>query len=189
MNLHHIENTIVATMPLVDLPVNERLHEKANSRHLREQATITCLLEALGLPAPVCHHPDGSPYINGFQGYISISHSLETAVVAVNIDHPIGIDTETWRPQLERVSHKFLSQREYLIYNTPTLLLKAWCMKEAAYKAAGQQGLPLVDGIILPESHENTILVPSANLELKVHQVDDNCPGTTILCVSTMPVL
>ncbi len=72
------------------------------------------------------------------------------AALAVNDFSPIGIDLELWRDQIHRVREHFLSAREIERYDTPFLLLSAWTMKEALYKAASVQGLTLSRDIRLP---------------------------------------
>ncbi len=181
MKTWEIDNCKVVMMPLIDTTPISAPH--INQRQ-REQKTLKLILRKLGLPEHVGHKPDGSPYIDGYSGYISISHSQENAVIAITPDHRPGIDTETWRAQLERVKHKFLSPSELTIYKTPQLLLKAWCMKEAAYKAAGIRGLHLIEGISLPISPDgDEIVITPTNQRLKIYTLESTDRMATILCL------
>lgn len=170
-----IDGCTVAIMPLVD----------ASTQRQREKLTVARLLHALNLPTTVDHHADGSPYINGYQGQVSISHSHRSATVALCPDgRRPGIDTETWRPQLERVRHKFLSPTELVIYDTPAMLLMAWCMKEAAYKAAGIPGLHITDDIILPTTPSgDTIIIAPTGMQLKVYAIESADTHATVFCL------
>ncbi|MDE6085196.1 MAG: 4'-phosphopantetheinyl transferase superfamily protein [Muribaculaceae bacterium] len=173
-------DTLAVIKPLLSYPA---VSDTA-TRHEREHATVQAILKEQGLPTEVYHQPDGSPYLNGYQGFISISHSQESVAIAINKKKRIGIDTETWRPQLERVKHKYLSKRELEIYTGHQGLLIAWCMKEAAYKAAGIKGLELINGISLPDTltGEEIIITPGA-LKLKTTLVELTTTSATVLCV------
>lgn len=180
MTTYTIGDTTIVTSPLITTHPGDN---DAGARQ-RERITVSNILAHMGLPTQVMHHPDGSPYLDGYQGHISITHSQEIAAVAINPCIRVGIDTETWRPQLLRVVHKFLSPVEQAVYNTPTLLLRAWCMKEAAYKAAGIRGLYLVEGIILPDNPDyNEITIVPTNLKLKVYTIEATDTTATILCI------
>ena len=173
-------DTTVAITPLLTLDVEN----ESSGRHIRERATVQYILNELGLPEQVDHLPDGTPFLPGYDGYISISHSLESVAIALNVSHRIGIDTETWRPQLERVKHKFLSVQEQKIYQGNTGLLLAWCMKEAAYKAAGVRGLDFAEGIQLPATIACDIIrIPSIGLILKAIKIEQSQNSATILCI------
>lgn len=173
-------DTTVVITPLLTLDSEN----ESRKRHLRERATVHAILNELGLPEKVDHLPDGSPFLPGYDGYISISHSQESVAIALNTSRRIGIDTETWRPQLERVKHKFLSVREQEIYHGNPGLLLAWCMKEAAYKAAGVRGLDFAESIQLPETLDGDILhIPSIGLILKAIKIELTERSATVLCI------
>lgn len=125
------------------------------SRRAAEQMTIANLVsEVFGTDKKYAHREDGAPYIEGCDDlYISVSHSREVAVLAV-APYPIGIDIEEPRQQLIRIAKKFLSEQEYSSLSqengqpTTTELLRAWTIKEAAFKAL--PGETLVTTIPLP---------------------------------------
>lgn len=155
-----VGDTLVALEPIVqsvddvaDLLTDADLAELstiANSRRQLERATVLSIVRRVfGIKVSIDHDPDGSPVIKGREGFISISHSRQHAVVAFNPSCRIGVDTETWRDQLTRVTDKFLSAAEREVYADNDLLLRAWTIKEAVYKAAGIAGLSLSDGIVL----------------------------------------
>ncbi|MDE7472254.1 MAG: 4'-phosphopantetheinyl transferase superfamily protein [Muribaculaceae bacterium] len=124
-------------------------------RSTRERAAVRRIVDRLLSPDTVIgHHPDGAPYIDGRPDlYISISHSATHAAVALSLHPATGIDTETWRDQLDRIRKRYLSAAELDRFTTPSQLLTAWCIKEAAYKAARTAGLDLRADIVIDPDH------------------------------------
>lgn len=122
-----------------------------SSRRERETEAVTELLKTLlGEEVSLEHTPAGAPILVGAGSlHVSISHSENRAVVALNPSMPVGIDTETMRPQLERVAEKFLNSDEWSKIVGIKQLLIAWCVKEACYKAVGIDGLDFRNDIII----------------------------------------
>lgn len=116
----------------------ELIEQGADSRRLREQAAVARLIDKhIGKNLRLGHRPDGSPFIEGVDINISISHSRHYAALAWSPEARVGIDIEELRPgQLARVSGKFLSRVEAeTIGDDPLGLLRVWTLKEAAFKA------------------------------------------------------
>ena len=107
-----------------------------NRRRLERLAVDRLMIRVFGHQVQVKHTLLGAPFILGYHGHISISHSRRYAALAVSDDDVIGIDIEEPRPdQLEKVASRFLSQEEYDYYSRlPHGILKAWTLKEASYK-------------------------------------------------------
>lgn len=103
--------------------------------------------ECFGDGAVLSHHPSGRPYVEGFDGTVSVSHGACHAVLAVSADHVVGVDVEAPRRQLVAVARRFLGSDERRRLEstelTPESLLPYWTAKEAVYKAACTEGLPL----------------------------------------------
>lgn len=123
-----VDTTCISFMPVPDEPTVPR-------RRRERQAVAQLLQRMLGHEADLTHAPDGAPLLPGY--YISISHSRDLAVVALDAVRPVGIDAEEWRPQLQRIKERFLSPQELALFATPGQLLTAWTIKEAVYKLAG----------------------------------------------------
>lgn len=105
--------------------------------------------------AEISHLLSGAPVICGANtvATLSVSHSRTTLLLAVNRSgHPIGVDTETTdrTRQLLRVAPRFLAPSQQCWATDPDLLLRAWTIKEALYKAAAIAGWPLTE-IPLPK--------------------------------------
>lgn len=121
------------------------------SRAEAERRTVDMLLKsALGPDAVLRHHESGAPYIADRQTYISVSHCSSHACIAISEIRPVGADIEQQRQQLARVAPRVLSPDELTAYSTSSLLLRAWTLKEALYKAALTPGLDFRNDIRLP---------------------------------------
>ena len=84
----------------------------------------------------------GAPFIKG-EGYISISHTLNTVGIAVSEKFKLGLDIEVVRPKILNIKHKFLSLEELKFIDTESIaeLTKVWTAKEALYKVSGRNGI------------------------------------------------
>ncbi|MCH5239520.1 MAG: 4'-phosphopantetheinyl transferase superfamily protein [Muribaculaceae bacterium] len=112
----------------------------------------------------ICHFADGAPYIEGYPGRISLTHTNHFFAVAILPKTPeikldsfnpraaMGIDAEPLsRDQVLKVRNKFLSETEQIMIpedDVPMNIL-AWTAKEALYKAALCTGLNLIENIKL----------------------------------------
>lgn len=127
-------------------------------REAERHAVAGVVRHVFGRDVEIEHRADGSPVVGGteVQCEISVSHGAGLAVVAVGGKERIGVDVECWREQLRRVSRRFLSVDEISEWGSEELLLRAWTIKEAVYKATGIKGLALTD-IHLPESSSGAV--------------------------------
>ncbi len=127
------------------------------SRRDAERAAIArSVTELFGSGTVVSHHDDGAPYIDGFSGTISISHSRHIAVIAVDRSgRRMGVDVEEWRDALLNVAPRLLSESECRWMDSKTTLLSAWTVKEAVYKALRPMGMSMleVELPVLPADH------------------------------------
>lgn len=136
------------TIHAIALPGGLSRHEK---RDAEIRAVASLIRRAFGEKETLSHLPSGAPYIEGSGKQISITHGAGYALLAINDSRPIGIDIESPRPTLKRISGRFLGTSESQTYNaSPDTLLDAWTAKEAIFKALGIPGLTITD-IILPD--------------------------------------
>lgn len=95
------------------------------------------------------HTPDGAPYAVGRDDVsVSVSHGAGYAVLAMSRDTTLspGVDIEYAGRvgQLQRIASRFIS-----VADDSTLTpCQIWTAKEAAYKAFGRRGLPLLDILV-----------------------------------------
>ena len=108
------------------------------------------------------HFADGAPFLEGYDGRISITHTShffavatlpktpETKLDVFSIRAAMGIDAEPLdRQQVLKVRNKFLSSEEIELIPEDNLALniQAWTTKEALYKAALTPGLDFKENI------------------------------------------
>jgi len=127
-------------------------------------------------PVKICYDEHGKPYLEGFGGEISFSHTRDYAAVLINENGPAGIDIEKISPRIERIAGRFLQEGELVQIgkyqetqhkppedsnnregegppvqgNPPTELLYIhWCSKEALYKFYGKPSVDLKNDIYI----------------------------------------
>ena len=140
------------------LPLPEKT-DRTSSRQAEKVAVAHLIAQVFGCEITLHHTSDGAPYITDSNKHISISHGGGYALLAVNNTHPIGVDIEAWRPQLQRVAERFLSPSERDIYSrSESLLLHAWTAKEAIFKALGISNLTISE-IALPQNPDTATFI------------------------------
>lgn len=140
---------IIGTTHIFICPIGP--HERTRGREAERHAVATLVDLATGGRGKLTHEASGAPQIGGMDLNVSVSHGAGLAVLATDPKRPIGVDIECWRPQLERVAGKFLNERERQHYGHDRRnLLRAWCLKEAIFKAAGIDSLT-IGAIQLPD--------------------------------------
>lgn len=107
---------------------------------------LDCLLGYL----PEVHYDEnGKPYLS--EGpFISFSHTASFAAVAVSERLPIGLDIETYRPNMLRVAPRFLrpSERQAVPEDKKLPYYTAyWSAKEALLKISGDRCLDFIRDI------------------------------------------
>lgn len=126
-------------------------HEGVSRREAEAKAVGRLLSVVVGSDCHIIHNSDGAPSIDGSDLKISISHSRDYACIAVSPSRIIGVDIEQPRDQLRRVAARVLSAEELDVYGeSDALLLCAWTLKEALYKAALTPGVDFRRDISLP---------------------------------------
>lgn len=152
-------------------------HNRAGRADAERAAVNGLVMAAFGPSAQLTHDPHGAPCIEGFNGYISVTHGGGYALLAIDREHRIGIDCEAYRPQLQRVASKFLSACELSVHAaSPQALLRAWTVKESVFKALGDPSLT-ISQIILP-----SFLPEEAMLEITLPQ------GKARITMQTVPL-
>lgn len=140
-----IGTTIVGVIPIV---AGELCRRRA------ETEAVGRLLRALAGPdVSIEHDSDGAPRLVGAVGHVSVSHSPGAAAVALDAVARVGIDMESVSraSQLARVAPRVMAADEIAVYgDVEHGLVRAWTIKEALYKAAGNPGIDWRTGLGLP---------------------------------------
>lgn len=185
MNIHTIGSTTVYRREIEhDVPFSG---ECAPSRD-REKYTVDVMLkEIFGRNVALEHDSNGAPRLVQLDAsdtiplpFVSISHSSREVVIAVDDDVPIGIDIEHWRNSLMKVASRFLTPVQAELYGSSRLLLRAWVMKEAIFKAALPPAGKTLMEMPLPSSTDGghvTVFgddIPAVNLDVRVVDESSN---------------
>ncbi|NMM49385.1 4'-phosphopantetheinyl transferase family protein [Marinigracilibium pacificum] len=157
---------------LSTLKTTQRKKEWLTIRHLLSEACIKFKLDY----CPVIKDNHGKPYLPGFDGGISYTHSQTQAGLLIHPHASVGIDIEKPREKLFKVKHKFLSDEELECYdNDIELMTIAWSAKESIYKAYGRKNLSLKDNIDLLSINYDTKIIETRIIKgdlkekMKVH--------------------
>lgn len=117
-----------------------------SERRRREWLTVRNLLRQVH-PGPevpaIDYAPNGRPSLADGT-YLSISHSGEFVTLVWSRDQRLGCDLEAIRPQIRRLSDKFLGEREKAFLGpAPSLesLHLVWGAKESLFKLYGLGGV------------------------------------------------
>lgn len=78
----------------------------------------------------------GKPYIKDSSYGISISHSKDMALVAIN-ENAVGADIEVVRPFNEKLIKRYFSKEEIAFIDSPEKFFTIWTVKEAYLKLTG----------------------------------------------------
>lgn len=107
-----------------------------NPARRKERLAVVAVLKALGLPANYSYDQWGRPHIPGNEVFISITHTNGLAAIAHSKNQPVGIDVELLGRDFQKVSGKYLTERESFQANgySNEQFALTWCAKEAIYK-------------------------------------------------------
>jgi len=196
---YHIENGILLLWEMTESTEEilafagefERDPNFKQITHPQRQREWLCVRKLLQSAA--CHHhqisytENGKPVINHptFKS-ISISHSSKMAGVFLHPGEMAGLDIESADRNFAKVERKYLSAAESeLAAQIPDGLAWFWCIKEAAYKAAGIPGLIFNQQIEIEKGIDGTlqaIVMGNHTLRFKIHQ--KKIDGQLIVCLS-----
>jgi 4'-phosphopantetheinyl transferase len=153
---------------------SEQIEKKTIKRQL-EWMTIRLLLKQLlktEKKIEIVYDEFGKPHLNGTKKHVSISHTKQFVAVAVHENKNIGIDIEIVAPRIEKIKHKFLSEKENEWANENYSLEKLfiiWGAKESVYKIYSEGGIDfkkMLEVNSFPYSTKGTTI-----LELKKNNV------------------
>lgn len=135
-----------------------QIEDLSNSTHPQKQlewlASRTCLkfacqemdIEFLG----VLKDEFSNPCLVNHHANISITHAEKFAAISIDLEKPVGLDTEKISSKLERVAKRFLSENEISVLDgTPEQIGVYWCAKESLYKWYGKKKMSLRDNIYI----------------------------------------
>lgn len=114
----------------------------------------------------------GKPSFPNSPNNFSISHT-EGLVGLQYHDVPIGLDLQIRTDKIQRVAHKFCSDKDYAIlgeqFDKLTSELITWGLKEAVFKAYGKGSLSYLNHIFLEE-----LKITSSSKKVKIRLANDH---------------
>lgn len=93
----------------------------------------------------------GKPHLTDPNIGVSMSHANGFGAAAINHNGPVGVDIEIERTQIQRISRKFLNEKEAWTNEDTTKLTQVWGGKEALYKLHGRTQLIFADQLVIEE--------------------------------------
>lgn len=119
----------------------EQYKSISNKKRKLEWLTVRRILTYAGISSEVAYSADGKPSVSHNPFKISISHSKNYAVVFIS-EMECGTDIEEISDRIERIRHKFLSEKEERSLSTEHRLRHLflnWSAKESAVKLYGKR--------------------------------------------------
>lgn len=130
---------------------------------------------------------NGKPFIPGENLELSVSHSDGFIAFALNQNGPAGIDIQRPRPQIMRITEKFMNNTEHLQADNDLLKTTLiWCAKEAMYKWYAKKKVKFAwhMHVVLgaEQKIEGSLLAPHKNYKLQLeYRIIDNLPVVYVL--------
>ena len=147
MGIWKIDETINELINLLPPQLRDDAQESiknigSNRRTLELLTTRILLFELLGEVKVILNQEDGKPYLNDKSYNISISHTKDYVAILLHKELSVGIDIETISDRIEKIAHRFISEKEYINPTQKiTHLLLHWSTKECLYKIINEQGV------------------------------------------------
>ena len=90
------------------------------------------------------------PFLEDDAFHFSISHCGNYAAAIVSTQNRVGVDIEIPHPKIEKIQHKFLSEKEKNLLNKTDgnkikMLTMAWSIKEAMFKWYGSGQVDFIE--------------------------------------------
>ncbi|WP_196891956.1 4'-phosphopantetheinyl transferase family protein [Aureivirga marina] len=114
----------------------ERVSKMKNEMAQKAFLSVRHLLKIAGYAdEDVTYNQNGKPFLSDGKS-ISISHSFEYAVIAINENDYIGVDIEKKRDKIVRIAKKFIgSEKSFVNMETDIdKLTRIWGAKESLFK-------------------------------------------------------
>ena len=149
-----------ATLEALVQPVGFGDEVRSEARKVEILGAQLLLNHLFGHEVQRSHHPDGAPFVEGFDGYVSVSHSKRYIAVAIHPTQPVGIDIEVNTDRAQRLRERFMKPTELTdapaSWQMREKALVTWCAKEAAYKCMPR---PAVDFLTdMQVTYDNDLL-------------------------------
>jgi 4'-phosphopantetheinyl transferase EntD len=155
MGLWGIEENFDTLYKKVFLDVDERvtLFDFKNEARQLEWLSVRALLnELLQRNSKIVYNEEHKPFLFDKAFNISISHSYKLTSILLSKHKRVGIDLEYMSHRINRISHKFINEQEYISPNKAVEHLHMyihWCAKEAIYKICDKRNINFKDNLTI----------------------------------------
>jgi len=156
LGVWHITEPAGEMLSLLRLSETDKALVDTFRNEMRKKHALGCrmvlshLLNANELP--LCYDGFGKPFLENSPDHISLSHSGMVSAAIIKRDGPAGIDVETIKERIERVTDRFLVKEESMNIGADHRLEKlhvCWCSKEALYKLNGRPEVDFKNDIFI----------------------------------------
>jgi len=173
-----------------EFDVDPNYKKTAHPKRKREWLCVRKLLQVAACEHhQITYDENGKPLID-HQSFnsISISHSAKLAGVFLHPNEMAGLDIESVERNFSAIEKKFLSPAESALATQFTQgLALFWCIKEAAYKAAGLPGLVFNEQIQIEIDELGNLAVNvkrNGLMKFKIHR--QMSAGQLIVCLTIL---
>lgn len=145
-------DTLFSQVKLNDRDCNTLNSFQSHSRKIEWLSVRTLLKQMLNNDTGIYYDQRRKPYLEGNSKHISISHSNEITSVLISDHHKVGIDLEYMSHRIDKISDRFMSDKEYINCSKELVryhLYIHWCAKEALYKICDKEGLNFKTNLII----------------------------------------
>lgn len=112
-----------------------------SSSRRTERLAWRALLRSISSTANVEYLPSGKPQLkNSSYKHLSVSHCRDYVAVALS-QSPCGVDIERVDRNFMRISSRYMTDEETMLFADKYWSAVVWCAKEALYKYAGREGV------------------------------------------------
>jgi len=155
MGLWEIEedfDTLFAKVPL-DKREKATLFEFKNVARQVEWLSVRALLNELTqCDSKIVYNEEHKPFLFDNSFNISISHSNKLTSILLSKHKRVGIDLEYMSHRINRISHKFINEKEFITSNKAFEQLHLyihWCAKEAIYKICDKKNINFKENLTI----------------------------------------
>jgi 4'-phosphopantetheinyl transferase len=158
IRLVFIQNSFILDKNIFLLTEKEqkRLTIFSTEKRKKEYVGIITLKNYFFENEEIAYHDNGAPFLlNRRNQFISISHShIYIGMILANFK--IGLDIELIADKVKRVTSKFVSEKEALLFDIHSAeeMTRIWTMKEALYKVVSSPGIDIKEHIQIERKNE-----------------------------------
>ena len=150
-------------------------HPTKQMEWLATRILMKCILDFTNLDYHgILKDEFGKPWLKDSEYYISVSHCFPMVVVILDTEHPVGIDLERSRKQIDKIAPRFLSSDEMAFSTSTDHHLIMWAVKETLYKLHGRKSLVFREQLFIesfPAEREGSIIGRIIDKTTEVHKM------------------